>query len=243
MRKLLLVLCLLVAAPAFSDVAESYTCATCTVDSADANVTTLSLTTFTVDTGSNLCLIGILHNRVAITSPTMTWNGVSMTQIGSGIQGTNSGVRLFYLVAPATGNQTLVASWTTGSVSTLGAVAFSGADQTTCHDAATIETATDTSGTPSTGAVTSATDAATVGAVTNAGNTLTLATQTAIYTDNSMSFQEAAASYGIGGTSNSHNWTSASTTWAAMGVQIKAAAAAASGGGVIGGGVCRGGVC
>lgn len=216
-------------------VAESFTCVTCSADSGDTAQASASFTNFTVDSGSNLCLIGILHLRTAVTNPSMTWNGVAMTQIGSGIQGTNAGVRMFYLVNPATGNQTLAASWTTNSVWALGAVAFSGADQTTCVDAAHTVTATGSSTEASTGAITSTTDGATVGAATNAGSAnFTAQNQTLVYFENSQTFQEGAASYAIGGTSNTHTFTMGSTTWAAMGVHVKAAATGS--GGIIGGG-------
>ena len=225
---LLITLLLFLSTPSLAQVAESYTCTDCFVDSNDLNVQTLTLTTFTVDTGSNLCLIAILHTRVVAGTVTANWDSAgtpqAMTEVGTGVAGTFAFVRVFQLANPAVGNLSMVFSWTgTGSVSTLGAVAFSGAD---CASAGNVVTATGSSTTPSTGAVTSTATGATVGAETSAGNDITAETLTPVYRNNTQSFQNAGVTYTLGNADNTHSWTIGSNTWGAIGFHIPAAAAA-----------------
>lgn len=220
MRRLLTVLCLILACVRidFGAVAKNDSG---TAFAAKGASTTADLTTFTVSTGSNLCLIGILHTSGSLSGSSMTWDNAGTPQAMTSAIATVNSVRneIFYLIAPHTGNLTLHAAWTTSRSSVLGAIAFSGADQTTCVKAADSISATG-SVTPSTVTVTSTTGGATV-AATNAATTITsTTTQTSIYLSNSGS--DGAASYALGGTSNAHTWA-LTGNWIANGVHVLAA--------------------
>lgn len=90
---------------------------------------TLSHTT----AGSNRALyIALSFNDADIDGTTVKYNGVTMTAVETG----HARLRMYYLVAPATGAHNVVAS-TVGLGNTDGAVAamsFTGVDQTTPHD-------------------------------------------------------------------------------------------------------------
>lgn len=228
-RKFLATFCIILAChAAFGAVAKSDS-GTAGVNSA-GGVTTLDLTTFTVSAGSNLCLIAALNTLGSITNPTMTWdNGGTPQAMTLGHTVTNSQeTRLFYLVAPHTGNLTLHATWTTSRTSSISAVAFSGANQSTCINTSNNASNSSVSTNP-TITVTSTTDGATVAADTD--NSSHSATTSGQQQYRSGSF---ALSYTIGNSSNIHSWTASNGTWAAAGVNVIAAAA--------GGAQCRSGL-
>jgi hypothetical protein len=94
--------------------------------------------TGTVGNNANRVLIGYVAFRTLVTEPSavaMTWNSVSMTQIGSKVNfgGSPYAIWVFGLIAPATGAQTISTSWTGGNVDSvaLGAVSLYNGDQTT----------------------------------------------------------------------------------------------------------------
>jgi hypothetical protein len=192
-----------------------------------SGVTSLDLTTFTVSAGSNRCLIAVLEIQdvsSGFSGLSMAWdNGgtpQSMTQeIGVTDSGGNSRVEIWKLVAPTTGNLTLHAEWTGSVNARLGAIAFSGADQSTCTDGTHTTTATGASAAPSI-TVTSATGRATVAAIGGEnGLTATTSTQTELWAGAAY-----AASYQTGSASAAHTWSlDGGTNWAAAGVDIKAA--------------------
>jgi hypothetical protein len=196
-------------------------------------VTSLDLTTFTVSPGSNLCLIAILHNTGgSISNVSMTWDngGTPQTMTAGPFLTNTEEARIFYLVAPHTGKLTLHAAWTTSRPAELAAIAFSGANQSMCIGTTVNPTGSSTA--PSTGAITSTADGATVGVTTHNKNIISTSTQTSIYRTTNY-----AASYAIGGTSNTHTWaTGASGPWAVVGVHILAATRPGCiiGGGIIG---------
>lgn len=96
----------------------------------------LNLTGFTVNAGSDRLLIvaiGVEDNNFVISS--VTWNGVSMTQFGGSIGAEPSHQhKLFYLVNPATGNNTLALTFSgalnNGEIA-VGFVSLRGVNQTT----------------------------------------------------------------------------------------------------------------
>lgn len=98
--------------------------------------TTVTITNLTIGSGSNRALVlGLQFEASAIPSGlTATWNGTSLTAI----TGTNSGSHggcscalvMFGLVAPASGNHSLVISWTGSNSIHAFAVSFTGVDQT-----------------------------------------------------------------------------------------------------------------
>lgn len=104
-------------------------------------VTSLSLTTLEVGVGANECLIaGLQLSNQSSTEITLRWNGADLTPVASmtttGAFGT---VSVFRLIEPDVGVQTLTADWTGESDAILGAVSFSGADQTECVRAVTAD--------------------------------------------------------------------------------------------------------
>jgi hypothetical protein len=196
-----------------------------------ANVS-IDLTTFTVSPGSNLALIAILcRNNTGVSGTTLNWDSggtpQAMTSLGTATN-TSSHIEIFKLANPATGNKTLSASWTTGCAVCLIAIAFSGADQTNVVVGGDTATATGSTNSPSVTVTTGASDI-TVAATMNSGNTVNSTdSQNELFRD--ATFDTAAASYSnVGGTSNAHSWTQAGggNAWAAMGVHVLAASAAA----------------
>jgi len=85
-------------------------------------------------------------------SQTCTYNGVSMTLIGTGNNGGTLNTDVFYLVAPASGSNTLASSGTGSTYRALLAVAYSGAKQTGQPDASAFPAGS--SGTSKTTAIT-----------------------------------------------------------------------------------------
>jgi hypothetical protein len=204
MMKSVLLGLLLFATAAHGAVAASYSGTNTNVAAA---ATTMTLTTMTVSAGSNLCLVGVLTTSNASSSPTMNWDTAGANQAMTlALTVTNTQkLYIFVLVAPVTGNKTLSASWTSVSNASLSAVAFSGADQTTCYNAADNVSYTTNTASPSF-AVTSDANGATFAAIYPASNdTNSTDTQTEAYRNNT--FVRRAGSYGLGGTSNTHSWT------------------------------------
>jgi len=186
-----------------------------------AAATTLSHTGYTIGAGSDRVLLATLHFNNAgstdISGLSVTWNSVAMTRIGTGLR--NGGrIEFWYLLAPATGNQTATANWTTGSDAVLGLISFTGAG--TPIDATTASG----SGTNVDITVTSDADGASVAGASTTTN-LVSPPATELYTDNT-TWVASGVSYTIGGTSNNYVWANAGS-WAAMGVHIPVASAAA----------------
>jgi len=90
---------------------------------------TITNNNLTVGTGSNRCLVAQLNFYSGGATPTgvaVTWNGVSLTQIG-----TKGTAFLFGIVNPASGNHALVATWTGGSLyAALNGTSFTNCAQT-----------------------------------------------------------------------------------------------------------------
>lgn len=114
--------------------------------------------TGTVNNNANRFLLAFLvMNHGVATGMAMTWNGVSMTQIGTELNQGNYQINMFGLVAPDTGNQTLSVSWT-GIASldiTMGAVSLYNVNQSTPTQNSGSDTGT---GTSASSTVTSAAD-------------------------------------------------------------------------------------
>jgi hypothetical protein len=103
--------------------------------------------TGTVGSGSNRVLIATLMGASDRSAEAVTWNGVSMTLISRQTVATGAAINVFGLKNPASGNQTLAASWTGGSAgdTVLGAASFADVDQTTAWQNVGTDTATSTS--------------------------------------------------------------------------------------------------
>jgi hypothetical protein len=173
------------------------------------SATSISLTTFTVGSGANRCLVAMLSfSLTTVSAISVTWDGTAMTQAAT-YTGTDATLKvitqLYVLINPTSGNKTLTASWTGASVVTLAAVEFSGADQVTCYASADNVTG-EHSADPDTLTITSTTDGATVALTGNNFAFYTAVNQTEIYrgSDNGLATD---ASYALGGTSNTHTFT------------------------------------
>src|SRR2546427_5922465 len=119
-----------------------------------------SLTTFTVGSGSNLALFAAILFDSNPSAVTVTWHGVALTFDS---QDSFTQVQFWRLVNPDVGNFTLQVNWTPAGSSQIivGAVAFSGVDQTTPTVVADATNSTAT-GTNASITVTSSTDGATI---------------------------------------------------------------------------------
>jgi len=202
-------------------------------DAGGAYVTSVSVTGFTVSAGSDLCLYAGACWGATPTSITVTWNGVALTQVQVATNG-ECQTKLYRLIAPATGNLTLAASWTGAAPVVIGCGAFSGVHQTTPEVGGDTVTATGSSTTPSR-SVTSATgDATLVMSGSNDAGTGNIAyTTPEAFTSEwrKTTVGEAAGSMTseLGGTSNNHTFTTTiSDLWAAIGVHIAQAEAAST---------------
>ncbi len=193
---------------------------------------TIDLTTFTVSAGSDQCLIAFVGTTIASTAITsVTWDKdgtpQAMTLIGSIENGSGStgSVAFYRLIAPTTGNlklQVILGSVSSGSI---GAINFSGADQTTCIDAAHTVQQTDATVDPLVVTVTSTTTGATITGVSSLSSNFLSATGTVIVYNGTNG--QTSADYIIGGTSNAHSWDlgASSHAWG-VGIHIIAAAGA-----------------
>lgn len=202
---------------------------TAATTSSSSYVTSRTLSAYTVGAGSDRCLYAVLNlTDSGSATPALTWDGVSMTLVSTLTIGL-SRLRVYRLVNPATGTQTLSASWSGSYPARLVAVSLAGVDQTTPD--ATPVTATGTGTAVSTGAVTTSADDATLGfaCVSDPGagtaSFTTPETQTGIYRETAVTELATAVTYALGGTSNSHDFTSGgSDTWGAIGMRVFAAA-------------------
>lgn len=93
--------------------------------------TSYNITDMTVGSSlSNSALICYMAFQTQVTGIVATWNGVSMTQIGSGDSGTTERLVLFGLLNPDSGNNTLAISWTGSTQLSAGCACFTGVNQT-----------------------------------------------------------------------------------------------------------------
>jgi hypothetical protein len=99
---------------------------------ATANSTTVTNNNLTIGALNSTVLVGVVgfNDIVVPASVAMTWNGVSMTQVASGFSASAYSTVIFCLVAPATGNHALVASWTGTFQAYLDGLSFTNVNQT-----------------------------------------------------------------------------------------------------------------
>ena len=107
-----------------------------------ASGTSLSVTcvpTGGTDTG---LVVGLSFSTKTVTSIAVTWNGVSLTQVGSNcINASNSEmVAQFALINPASGSHSLAVSWTTAAIAVMGGEFVTNANQTTMTTGSTCNT-------------------------------------------------------------------------------------------------------
>jgi hypothetical protein len=154
----------------------------------------------------------------------ITWDSISMTQIGSVFTvtgGTSYRLFLFGLIAPNTGAKTISLSWTGGSSDAIamGAVSVFNADQTTGWNNNSTATGT---GTPSTITLTTTVDSmAIVGHADDNGSALVIATGTEDWQERALNGNYGMARNPAVGASTSVSWTlTGSVVWGEVGVNV-----------------------
>lgn len=183
-------------------------------------------TTGTVGSGSNRFLVGyVVFRGITATGVSMTWNGVSMTQIDTTTY--NAAVYslfTFGLVAPTTGNQTLSVSWTGGASDVaLGAVSLYNVNQGGVGSGSTQNTGNDTgTGTSASSTVTSANGNAVVVAHSNNNASSTTQNQgTQAWKEEDLNGNSAMAYKLSTGSSETVSWTlGSSVEWKQLKVGI-----------------------
>jgi hypothetical protein len=163
-----------------------------------------------------------------VASMAVTWNGVSMTSIGSKTGFVSYGLWLFGLIAPATGAQTLAATWSApGAINTIHLAAWSlyEADQTTGWQ--NFASNNGTSNAPAQN-VTSATGNIALAALANQATAPTLTAGTEDWNDTNQILLCSGAHMN-GAATAGFTWTlSGSENWITAGVDVVAAATPSS---------------
>ena len=185
----------------------------------------------TVGSASNRVLIGFVRIRLSVAGTgtiAMTWNAVSMTPIGS-LNEPNSidSVHVFGLKNPASGTFTLSFTHTGGGShdTTVGAIAVSGADQTTGWQNYTTNTGTTTGPTLT---ITSANGnfIAAIKSDNNGAAPHNVTAGTLAWSELDLNGNDGGAYRPSTGASNTITWSmGGSADWAMAGVDIIAAAA------------------
>jgi hypothetical protein len=177
--------------------------------------TTISSTGLTIAAGTDRFLVGLLvwSSGTAPTGVTMTWNGVSMTQAGTVQFSTNTSGALFYLDDPATGNNTLSASWTNSQDCVMSAACFDGVGSYVSGD--TVQNSTNTV------TITAAAGDATV-SVYNCDGGTPVGDKTAIFANSALG-PSAAGNYNLGSTSTHTYEIGSSSARVTVGLHLQAA--------------------
>jgi hypothetical protein len=165
---------------------------------------------------SATCLVVTIHWVSAVTSPSCTWAAQTMTLAGPATSTVETAI--FWVTNPTTGAQNITPTWTGGGTAYVSAVSFTGTDTTTAVKAADNITATAVEQI----AVTSGLNDATVAAYTNDG-TPPATNFNSIFVGSDLS-QNGAASYQLGGSSNTHTFGSGGGNRALVGVHVVAPA-------------------
>lgn len=189
---------------------------------------TLSLTTFTVGSGSNRYLVaGICWQVQAASITGIAWDPSGTNQAMSQIttQNTNGAVgrcELWGLVAPTSGNKTMTVTFSqsTGNV-VLGGISFTGVNQTGNASASTVTAATPIVGTGANPSIviTSGSTHLTVSCGGD-GSSVTAFTQTTAWNNNGGSVGGHAGYNTTGAASVTHTYTATSAVYGFVGIDI-----------------------
>jgi len=100
-----------------------------------ASPATSDAVTFTTSGSDRFLVVGIRHNTSAVTF-TVTYNSVSMTEIGSGqlFNGDTNRMRLFYLINPASGSNTVSVTPSASDYFQWSVASYNGVDQASQPD-------------------------------------------------------------------------------------------------------------
>jgi putative pyrroloquinoline-quinone-binding quinoprotein len=161
------------------------------------------------------------------TVSSVTYAGTAMTSIGSVINGSNARAQLFYLVAPATGANTVQVTMSAAATEIVGgAVTFTGANQTT--PVGTFASATGNSSAPSVTVTSNAGETVIDTVEVNSSTAMTAGgAQTQRWQMQPTNFR-GAGSTEPGASTLTMSWTSGSAAWAIGAVGVKPAATCSS---------------
>lgn len=182
--------------------------------------------TGTVGSNSDRVLVGYVAFKNSGVDPgtvAMTWNGVSMTAINNvSTPGGDHRIYQFGLIAPATGNQTLLASWS-GALGTvavvLGAISIYSADQSTGWSNAATGTGTSTAMTLA--LTTASGDMAVAGTADHDATSATITAGTSDWDERDLAGNYEGGHNAAAGASTSLSWTlGSSVAWAVAGVRV-----------------------
>ncbi len=186
--------------------------------------TSVTLSTLTVGTGSNEALYaGLSTQGATLGSPSCSWDGQAMTNIGGQTLSDNSSVYVYRLVAPHSGNKSLTCQWSNSVTVMLGAFSVSGVNQTTPER--NIVTSSGFSASPSISISSTSGDMSFAVGV-NGGADWTSSSQAVVWLDTSGVAWNGAASRAAGTSSNTHGFTIGggySLLWGLIGLDIVAA--------------------
>lgn len=196
-------------------------------------VTSLSLTTLTVGSGTNRALVAQMSFKVTtISSLVVNWDSAGTPQACTSIIAANNGANCrsveLGLVNPTAGNKTLAASWTTASDAILNATSWTGVDQTGSTTSFPNGTSATGTTTPASLVITSASGDATMANATTSGNVFTSPTQTATYSEGNLDNISGNGSRAAGAATVTHSWTAPAGSWVIVGSSIKASVATIS---------------
>ena len=176
---------------------------------------------------STLLLVGIARKASNATVTSVTYAGVAMTAIPSGSFDGNPDLFTYYLVNPTTGVNNIVVTCSAATETAIGAVTYSGVDQSTPLDTAAV--ASGSSGTASVNVSSASGDLVQDFLAVDDGPVVTVgAGQTSVYDDAVGGKIRAAGSIENGATTVTMSWTFSSKPWAICGVSINPAAAGAA---------------
>lgn len=190
------------------------------------NSGTSSYSGLTIGSGSNRALVAVLlfggGNAGAASSISVTWNGVSLSQIiGPVSNGTVGDIYIYGMVNPASGNHNLVVTWAGSSVGLwTSLISFTGANQT--GGTTTFANAVSNTGSgsvPTINATNGANQVAVAGFMSAANFTTTGAGTTSLGFNNVMSNWGTAANYSTGANPGL-SFNPSGTTWAAATVSV-----------------------
>ena len=201
-----------------------------TVSTGGTTAAALSLTfSHTTGSGANrLLLVGVVWRNTSTAIPIsgVTFNGTTMTQVGTNTALTNRRLAIYSLVNPpasTTGNVVVTLSGSTNATDIVaGAANFSGVDQTT--PLGTFATASSSSGTTPSVAVTTVANDLVFDTVVAANGTLTVGSgQTSRWnvTPTTANITSGGSTEPATTTSTTMSWTAASGAWAIGAVPIK----------------------
>ena len=182
----------------------------------------------TIGSGSNRAIVvALCFDSNAVSGVSVTVGGVSASLVSGTDSGTDTNARtmLFGLANPASGSQSISASWTTSTNAIMGAISVTGADQTTPLNNGSVAFDPVPAIAP-TITITSNSGDLTIAHYADDNTAASGGTQTVRWTDNTFN-RSASASTGPGTGTTTHEWTKDSG-WSISGANFKAAAAGGS---------------